>query len=129
MTAQSNSSEDQGQQANNWGPMAQYLIKEFAKRDPEIANLNQEQLESFMPKLMSHAQYRVGQELIPELDEESAQEFADLQKQEGEVSAERWQQFWEKNVENYEEKVQAALDNFIDECEGLLDQQEEKYGE
>ncbi len=84
-----------------------------------IEDLTKEQKKEFLPKLVTHAEYKIGQALIPELSEEAAKEFTELQRQE-EMDPQAWKDFWEKNVDNYDEIVTKALDDFATECKEMV---------
>ncbi|MFB6226225.1 MAG: DUF5663 domain-containing protein [Candidatus Paceibacteria bacterium] len=88
-----------------------------------LKELTEEQKEEFLPKLVARAEYKIGQALIPKLSEGAAEEFTELQEQE-ETDPQVWKDFWEENVEDYDQVVTEALDDFAEECKEVLSKYE-----
>lgn len=80
--------------------------------------LDEDAKKMYLPQFVAQAEQRIGAALLPLLNKESAEQFAQLTKQE--TTPEQWLAFWEKNVSNFSEVVKNTMDEFAAEVKESL---------
>ena len=75
--------------------------------------LDDEAKKEFLPQFLAQAQQRIGAALLPLLSEDSAKQFVELSKKE--TKPEKWWEFWQTNVPNFNDVVKNALAGFAQE--------------
>ncbi len=77
--------------------------------------LDEEAQKEFFPQYLAQAQQRIGAALLPLLTEESAKQFVELSKKE--TNPEKWWEFWQANVPNFNNVVKEALAGFAQDVQ------------
>ncbi|OGH89709.1 MAG: hypothetical protein A2537_02330 [Candidatus Magasanikbacteria bacterium RIFOXYD2_FULL_36_9] len=75
--------------------------------------LDEEAKKEYLPQFLAQAQQRIGAALLPLLSEDSAKQFVELSKKE--TNPEKWWEFWQTNVPNFNDVVKNALAGFAQE--------------
>lgn len=83
-------------------------------RQNGFGNLSEETKKEFMPRFVAQAELRLGAALLPLLSESAAKEMAKMIEAQ-ENSPEKWSQFWQKNVEDFNGVVEKTLKDFAEE--------------
>ncbi len=81
--------------------------------DSGFEHLDDEAKKEYLPQFLAQAEQRIGNAVLPLLNEQSAKQFVELTKQE--TTPEQWWSFWQENVPNFTEVVKEALSGFAQE--------------
>lgn len=88
-------------------------------QDSGLGKLSEANQRVYVPQLAAEAEYRLGLELIPKLNEEQAKHFSDMVSAE-ESSPTVWQNFWKQAVPQFDAIVQSVLKKFAEDCRKIL---------
>lgn len=102
---------------NDQNYLEQYVLK--ALEENGFANLTEENKKLMLPQFVAEAEKRIGATLLPMLNEESAEKFAELTKQES-TGPEEWWKFWTENIPNFAEVVDKVLSDYKEEIKTAL---------
>ncbi len=102
--------------ASQFNFLNEYLVRLLEENK---ISLTPEQQKTYLPQLLSHAQLRLGIELLPKLSPGNKERFAQLAENE-ETSADEWRQFWYAAIPTFEEDVKNILMKFSDRVTQLL---------
>lgn len=72
--------------------------------------LDDDAKKTYFPQFLAQAEQRLGAALLPLLNEESANKFVELTKNNANPDA--WYEFWNANIPNFEEVVKKTLNEF-----------------
>lgn len=92
-------------------PLQELILSILNKNGFE--NLDEEAKKEYLPQFLAQAEQRIGNALLPLLNEASAKQFVELTKKE--TTPDQWWEFWQKNVPNFNEVVREALAGFEQE--------------
>lgn len=96
--------------------LTDYVVEVLKKNN---LNLSEEQMNMYVPKFLSLLEQRIGLELLPKMDQEKADAFAELVDTPN-ATPEDWQHFWTMAVPNFEEEIKTILASFATDVERLL---------
>ncbi len=73
----------------------------------------------YFPQFMAQAEQRLGATLLPLLNEETANKFVELTKQQADPNT--WFEFWNANIPNFEEVIKKTLNDFAVEIKAAFE--------
>jgi len=101
--------------------LEQYILEVLSQNG--LDNLPEELKKSYLPQLMTEAEYRLGLALMPKLSESQIDDFMALV--EKEASGEEMMKFWQGAVPEFQDLVKETLLKFSEEVSGILTKQGE----
>jgi len=90
----------------------EYVVK--ALNENGFDKLAPEAQKEYLPQFVAQAEQRIGAVLLPMLNEEAANAFAELS-QKNNATADDWWEFWNANVPDFAGVVKKTLDEFTQE--------------
>jgi len=80
-----------------------------------MTSMPPEHKDKFVEEIRGHVDRRIGVIAMSELDKAGLEEFGELMEREPDVSQATIQEFFKGRIENFDQKVQAGLDEFARE--------------
>ncbi|PIR74559.1 MAG: hypothetical protein COU35_01615 [Candidatus Magasanikbacteria bacterium CG10_big_fil_rev_8_21_14_0_10_47_10] len=96
--------------------LGEYIVQLLQENDMK---LSEEQMNFYVPQLLSQLEQRIGIELLPTLDTEKMDAFSQLLDRPA-ATTEEWQEFWYMAVPNFDEKIKMILLSFAEDVKRLL---------
>lgn len=98
------------------------ILEEFVLRvlaECGLDDLSEENKAAYVPQYVAEAQRRVGEALLPLLDENGVEQLAELIKTK-EENGEEWWQFWQNKVPNFNQVVATTLEAYAADMKKAL---------
>lgn len=87
-----------------------------------FGDLDQQQMNVYVPALLERVQERIGAEMLPQLSEADQNKFAEMV-QDTASDAAAWKAFWYRAVPNFEDQLRAILAVFTEDMKQILQSQ------
>lgn len=96
--------------------LSDYIVQLLQENDMQ---LTEQQMNFYVPQLLSQLEQRIGMELLPKLDEEKMDAFSRLLDRPA-ATTEEWQEFWYMAVPKFDDEIKMILLSFAEDVKRLL---------
>lgn len=97
--------------------LEQYVLRVLNENGFE--KLDEQAKKQYLPQFVVQAEQRLGTALLPLLNEESANAFVALTKNQA-AKPDEWWSFWKNNIPDFEKIVEKTLQEFAVEVKGAF---------
>lgn len=88
-------------------------------RGSGLPDLDEEQINTFVPTLLAQLEQRIGIEMLPKLTEDHLDAFAKLIDN-PDTTANDWQNFWYDSVPNFDVEIKRIMDSFAKDVKEVV---------